>query len=340
MINQKLNSNLLNNNLNLFKNDYEKNLKILKLSIEYFYSSINDYNNLKNNYSFNFFTSNITISYIILFQLFLLKNGISYSKSNNINNTYNLIRLFKEIDENIENGEIKLNFIFPYGMKEHLELLLKLRNIFEHKPITEEILNILEYDSYMKNEYIGNSYFLVKNYLFLLKNIFEIDLKINIFPLTNISDFNDNDYLFKFKNNSLIKEINDYIENLDDKLKFNILNFNNFNNFKKGYKLLPDIYNDKNWCKSYQFLKRFWKNNPDYKMKKNDQGKNFTFRSWPEIYKFLKIEPDWKIPISKKADIKFFYYDDLKEEKIKHFFTEYNYNKFRSKIRELKTKNL
>lgn len=330
MIDEKINLNTFNN---IFILSNENNIsKVLKLSIEHFYSAINDYNNLKNDYSFNFFTSHITISYIILFQLFLSKNDISYSQDNNVNNTYNLKKLFKKINENIKIGKIKLNFIIPYGMKENLELLLKLRNIFEHKPITEEIISILEYDFFMKNKYIGNSYFLVKKYLFLLKNIFEIDLKINIFPLTNIQDFKKDNNLYKIENSTLINEIDNYIKNLDEEIKSSILNINNFNFEKKGFKYLPDINNDKNWCKPFQFLNKFWENNPKYKIIKNDQKeKNFTFRSWPEIYKFLKINPDWTVFLSKSISTKFFYYDELKEQKLINFFNEYNYQKFRKK---------
>ena len=101
-------------------------------------------------------------------------------------------------------------------------------------------------------------------------------IKINIFSLTNIQDFEKDNNLYKIKNSTLINEIDNYIQNLE-------------------------------------------------------KEKNFTFRSWPEIYKFLKIYLDWAVYLSKSISTNFFYYDELKEQKLINFFNEYNYQKFRKK---------
>lgn len=333
MINQKVN---LNKEEFVSLDNYEniKEDRVLELSIQYFYSSLNDYNDLRNLYSFNLFISNITKAFNLIFQLFLLKNNESYLKSEN--NSFS----FNAIVEKVIIKASELNILIPKEeMEANLKILSKLRNIFEHKAITKEIINIIKYDSYIKKKYIGTSLFLVKNYLYLLEIFFNKYIKINIFPLLISDDFNK-ELENKINNFPLIKDIDNYIENLDTKIKSNIFSIENFNFVKRkeGYKLLPDIYNDKNWCKSFEFLKKFWKNNPNYKVKKyeDNKNKNFTFRSWPEIYKFLKIEPDLIIPISKKNNTKFFYYNKLMEDKIKSFFDEYNYDSFRKKIRELK----
>ncbi|CRX36815.1 / / hypothetical protein / 224339:225352 Forward [Candidatus Hepatoplasma crinochetorum] len=192
-----------------------------ELILENLYSSINNYNDMKNNFSFVFFISEIHRAYTFLFISILeIREENDYKKyKNNQSKTPNFLYLANRVYEKYlsEYGKENKNLIPKF--KKNMENLNSLRGTYYHNPFPDEkninsfYFEFYKYDNadqFLKEKFKSFTESLIANYIFICDFFF--DIKIAKFSFINSNSLISNSKILeeKFNKNKNLKKIYDY----------------------------------------------------------------------------------------------------------------------------------